>query len=323
VQAMFGVDCASGTTFTDGTKRLSMTSMFVPEAVLSLAVRPKNRSDDNNFSKALNRFQKEDPTFRVHFDSESKETILSGMGELHLEVFADLCLNFAIFKVTVDLTFSQIYLERMKREYKVETVSGAPRVNYREAISKKAPFEYLHKKQSGGSGQYGGVKGYIEPLPEDHPTKLEFKNNIIGTIIPSEFIPAIEKGFIEACEKSPLTGHRIEGVRFVLEDGKAHPVDSNENAFRSAALWAVRQAYEKAGAQVLEPIMNVEIESPAEFQSQSIALISKRRGAIRETLLQDGDSVKVLADVPLSQMFGFSTDLRSCTMGASLFSSHW
>jgi elongation factor G len=245
------------------------------------------------------------------------------MGELHLEVFADLCLNFAIFKVTVDLTFSQIYLERMKREYKVETVSGAPRVNYREAISKKAPFEYLHKKQSGGSGQYGGVKGYIEPLPEDHPTKLEFKNNIIGTIIPSEFIPAIEKGFIEACEKSPLTGHRIEGVRFVLEDGKAHPVDSNENAFRSAALWAVRQAYEKAGAQVLEPIMNVEIESPAEFQSQSIALISKRRGAIRETLLQDGDSVKVLADVPLSQMFGFSTDLRSCTMGASLFSSHW
>jgi elongation factor G len=194
--------------------------MFVPEPVISLSIEPKTK-DTTNFSKALGRFIKEDPTFRVHVDSESKQTIISGMGELHLEV----------------------YVERMRREYKVDCVTGRPQVAFRETISKKTPFSYTHKKQSGGSGQFGRVSGYIEPMeePTEDGALLEFVNATVGNNIPPEFIPAIEKGFMEAFEKGPLIGHPVTRVRVVLEDGAAHAVDSNEVSFKLASQGAFRE----------------------------------------------------------------------------------
>jgi elongation factor G len=176
IAAFFGVDCASGDTFTDGKINYTMTSMHVPEAVISLAVSPKDKGTAANFSKALNRFTKEDPTFRVHRDEESAQTIISGMGELHLE----------------------IYIERMKREFACEVIAGKPQVAYRETLNQRGEYNYTHKKQTGGSGQYGKVAGYIEPLPSDHPTGFEFVDENVGGTIPREFIPAVEKGFKEA-----------------------------------------------------------------------------------------------------------------------------
>ncbi|KAJ6347627.1 hypothetical protein OIU76_004163 [Salix suchowensis] len=176
IVAVFGVDCASGDTFTDGSVKYTMTSMNVPEPVMSLAIQPVSKDSGGQFSKALNRFQKEDPTFRVGLDPESGQTIISGMGELHLD----------------------IYVERIRREYKVDASVGKPRVNFRETITKRAEFDYLHKKQTGGQGQYGRVCGYIEPLPQGSTTKFEFDNMIVGQVIPSNFIPSIEKGFKEA-----------------------------------------------------------------------------------------------------------------------------
>eukprot|EP00742_Colponemidia_sp_Colp-10_P012216 GILJ01013678.1.p1 GENE.GILJ01013678.1~~GILJ01013678.1.p1 ORF type:complete len:738 (-),score=126.20 GILJ01013678.1:274-2487(-) len=297
--AIFGVDCSSGDTFTDGSVNLSMTSMFVPEPVMSLAVTPP-KEGETNFSKALSRFQKEDPTFRVHVDKESNEIIMSGMGELHL----------------------QIYTERMRREYNVDVKVGAPRVNYRETISQRADFNYLHKKQSGGSGQFGRVIGFIEPLPEDSKETFVFENKLIGQEVPPEFVPAIEKGFREAVAKGNLAGHPVIGVRVVLQDGQAHSVDSNEMAFRLAALNAFRQVYKDAGAVLLEPIMSAEIEVPLEFQGVVVANLTRRRGLIQDTETREGYCI-IKADVPLNSMFGYSTDLRSSTAGQAEFSMEY
>jgi len=204
--------------------------MFVPEPVISLSIEPKTK-DTTNFSKALNRFIKEDPTFRVHIDSESKQTIISGMGELHLEV----------------------YVERMRREYKVDCVTGRPQVAFRETISKKTTFSYTHKKQSGGSGQFGRVSGYIEPMDEltEDGATVEFVDATVGNNIPPEFIPAIEKGFMEAFEKGPLIGHPVTRVRVVLEDGASHAVDSNEVSFKLAAQGAFREGASQSYSAVL------------------------------------------------------------------------
>lgn len=294
--ATFGVDCASGDTFTDGTIRYTMTSMFVPDAVISLAVAPKDRAGEANFSKALNRFTKEDPTFRVRRDEESAQTIISGMGELHLE----------------------IYCERMKREYNCEVVVGKPQVAYREAISAKGEFDYLHKKQSGGQGQYGKVIGYIEPLPSDSVLQFEFVNNTFGGSIPREFIPACDKGFQEAVKEGKLIGFPIVGVRVVLTDGSYHDVDSSEQAFKTASLMAFRQAYEKAGAQVLEPMMKLETQAPEEFQGTVMGQINQRRGMILNSATNEGYCI-IDAEVPLAEMFGYSTDLRSATQGKGEF----
>jgi len=289
IVAMFGVDCASGTTFTDGKVNYSLTSMHVPDPVVSLALIPKDRNQ-TGFGKALGRFTKEDPTFRVHTDDESNQTIISGMGELHLE----------------------IYVERMKREYNCECTTGQPLVAYRETSSKPARFSYTHKKQSGGAGQYGKIEGYIEPL-ESPSAPAEFDNEMVGTNIPPEFVPAIEKGFKEALAKGPLTGAPVMGVRIVLQDGSAHAVDSSEIAFRFAAQGAFKQAMAAGGPQILEPIMSTEVTVPAEYQGAAVAQLAQRKGLVQS---MDGvDYVTITADVPLDNMFGYSNDLRGATQG--------
>ncbi|KAI3429283.1 hypothetical protein D9Q98_005379 [Chlorella vulgaris] len=300
IVAMFGVECASGDTFCDANTTLAMTSISVPEPVMSLAVAPKARDQSANFSKALNRFTKEDPTFKVAMDPESGQTIVSGMGELHLE----------------------IYIERMKREYKVECEVGKPRVNFRETITRRAEFDYLHKKQSGGQGQYGRITGYLEPLPEDHPTKFEFENGIVGNAIPPTYIPACEKGFREAVNAGALIGHPVEGVRVVITDGAAHAVDSSELAFKLASLFAFKQGYERAAPTILEPIMNVEITAPSEFQGNIIGDVNRRKGIIQGSE-QEGDDVVINAHVPLNEMFGYSTGLRSMTQGKGEFTMEY
>ncbi len=296
IVALFGVECSSGDTFTDESINYTMTSMHVPEAVISLAVSPKDKANATQFSKALNRFTKEDPTFRVHRDEESAQTIIRGMGELHLE----------------------IYIERMKREYACEVISGKPQVAYREAIGQHSEFSYTHKKQTGGSGQYGKVAGYIEPLPAEHPTGYEFEDDITGGSIPREFIPACDKGFREAMKKGPLIGFPIVGVKCVINDGASHPVDSSEIAFRTAALMGFREAYMAAKPTILEPIMRVEVQFPEEFQGGVMGSINQRRGTIISSEKQEG-FVQAMAEVPLNDMFGYSTDLRSMTQGKGEF----
>lgn len=300
IVAMFGVECASGDTFTDGSVKMAMTSMAVPEPVMSLAVAPAARDQSGNFSKALNRFQKEDPTFRVTMDQESGETIISGMGELHLE----------------------IYVERMRREYNVDCEVGKPRVNYRETLTRRADFDYLHKKQSGGQGQYGRVVGYIEPLPKDHPNKFEFENGIIGNAIPPNFVPAIEKGFREAVNSGALIGHPVEGVKVVLLDGAAHAVDSSELAFKLASMYAFRSAYDASSPTILEPVMAVEVSVPGEFQGAVIGDINRRKGVVMGSEAE-ADDVIITAHVPLNEMFGYSTALRSMTQGKGEFTMEY
>jgi len=294
--ALFGVECASGDTFTDGTVKLTMTSIHVPEPVIKLAVAPKDKSAQANFSKALNRFNKEDPTFQVTRDEESGETIIAGMGELHLDV----------------------YIERMRREYKCDVIVGKPQVAYREAISQRAEFNYTHKKQTGGSGQFARVAGYIEPLPEDAVENYEFVDEIVGGVIPREFIPACDKGFREAIEKGSLIGFPVVKTRVVINDGAAHSVDSSEMAFKIAAIQAFREAYPKAAPQILEPIMKVEVQTPEEFQGTVIGGLNQRRGVIAGSATNEGVAT-IEAEVPLSEMFGYATDLRSATQGKAEF----
>jgi len=293
IVALFGIDCASGDTFTSEGVGLSMTSMHVPAPVISLSIVPEDNKAQINMSKALNRFTKEDPTFRTFVDHETNETIISGMGELHLEV----------------------YIERMKREYGAAVTVGQPKVAYREAITRRADFDYTHKKQTGGSGQYGRVAGYIEPLEEG---EYEFGDDIVGGTIPREFIPSCDKGFKKAIEKGTLVGAPITGVKAVVNDGSSHAVDSSDIAFQSAALSAFREAYAKAGPVIMEPIMKVAVEGPSEFQGAVMGSLNQRRGMIVGTF-EEGDFTVIEAEVPLSEMFGYSTTLRSLTQGKAEF----
>ncbi len=289
IVALFGVDCATGDTFTSGKIRVAMTTMHVPAPVIHITVKPKDKKAQANVAKALQRFTKEDPTFRARVDEESGETVVSGMGELHLEV----------------------YVERMKREYNAEVETGAPQVAYREAISQKATFNYTHKKQTGGSGQYGRVGGYVEPLPQGD---FEFVNKVFGGSIPSEFISSVEKGFRSMMAKGRVIGFPVTGFRVVLDDGASHAVDSSDNAFQAAARGAFREVYMRAKPQILEPIMKVSVEGPTDFQGAFIRTIMQRRGIVVGTTEAEG-FVRVDADVPLAEMFGYSTDLRSASQG--------
>ena len=296
IVALFGVECSSGDTFTDDKVHYTMTSMHIANAVISLAIAPKEKANAGNFSKALNRFTKEDPTLRVHRDEESAQTIISGMGELHLE----------------------IYCERIKREYNCEVVVGKPQVAFRETITQKGTYNYTHKKQTGGSGQYGKVVGYIEPLPADAVETFEFVNDVTGGSIPREYIPGCEKGFTEAVKMGTLIGHQIVGVRCVLVEGGYHDVDSSEQAFKTASIMGFREAYAKAAPVVLEPIMKLEVQAPEEFQGSVMGQVNQRRGVIMNSQTLEQYFI-CEAEVPLTEMFGYSTDLRSATQGKGEF----
>lgn len=293
IVALFGIECASGDTFVKPGLKLSMTSIYVPEPVISLALIPVDGKAVDKLARALNRFTKEDPTFRTYVDPESNQTIIQGMGELHLDV----------------------YVERMRREYSVNVDTGKPEVAYREAISQHVDFDYTHKKQTGGAGQFGRVKGYIEPLEEG---LYEFINEVKGGNIPKEFIPSCDKGFQFAMKKGALIGFPIVGIKVVLLDGKSHPVDSSDLAFQAAARAAFKQAYAKAKPQILEPIMKVSVEGPSEFAGNVFATINQRRGIIISSV-EDGVFARVDAKVPLSEMFGYATILRSLTQGKAEF----
>jgi len=293
IVALFGIDCRSGDTFVTPGLNYSMSSIFVPEPVISLAVKPVDNKSSDNLAKALQRFVKEDPTFKTYVDPESKQTIIQGMGELHLDV----------------------YLERMKREYRTDVETGKPQVSYREAISQRAEFDYTHKKQTGGAGQFGRVIGYIEPISHG---SYEFVNEVKGGNIPKEYIPSCDKGFQNALKKGPLIGFPVTSIRTVLVDGQSHPVDSSDIAFQTAARDAFREAYLKAKPRILEPIMKLSVEGPSEFIGNYFSSINQRRGIIISTV-EDGNFARVDAEVPLSEMFGYATTLRSLTQGKAEF----
>jgi elongation factor G len=293
IGALFGVDCSSGDTFVSKGLNLSMTSMYVPEPVISLAITPQDNKSQINMSKALNRFTKEDPTFRVYVDKQTNETIVEGMGELHLDV----------------------YLERMRREYHARFEAGKPQVAYRETITKKADFDFTHKKQTGGAGQYGRIAGYLEPVTGED---FVFENKITGGAIPSKFIPACEKGFRECLSKGPKLEFPVTGVKVVINDGASHAVDSSELAFQVAARGAFIEAYTKANPVIQEPIMKVVVETPTEFQGAVMGSLNQRRGVIVGSQ-DEGPTSVIETQVPLSEMFGYSTVLRSLTQGKAQF----
>ena len=293
IAALFGIDCYSGDTFTDGNTNINMTNIYIPKPVISLAITPVDIKSQQNMSKALNRFTKEDPTFKTYVDKESGETIISGMGELHLDV----------------------YVERMKREFNAIVTTGSPQVAYRETITSRADFDYIHKKQTGGAGQFGRVVGFMEPAGGDD---FEFVNAVKGGTIPTEYIPAVEKGFISCLDKGQLIGFPVVGIKITINDGKAHSVDSSEIAFVQAAAGAFRQAYLKTKPIILEPIMKVAVESPTEFQGAVMGSLNQRRGMITSAS-EDGNFTTVEAEVPLSEMFGYATVLRSHTQGKAEF----
>jgi elongation factor G len=293
IVALFGVDCALGDTFVSGDINYSLKSMFIPEPIISLAIKPKDKKSQDNMGKALNRFQKEDPTFKSFVDEESNETIIKGMGELHLDV----------------------YIERMKREYKVELEIGMPQVSYRETITELIPFEYIHKKQSGGRGQYAKVAGIIEPSGSDENV---FVDDIKGGVIPGTYVPSCEKGFYSSLEKGQLIGFPLVGVKMTVNDGNFHPVDSSNLAFELATIMAFKENYRKAKPRILEPIMKLGVEMPSEFRGTVMGSINQRRGLVLDTVV-DGNFTQIDATIPLSEVFGYATILRSLTQGKAEF----
>jgi elongation factor G len=298
IVAMIGVECASGDTFCHPGVDVTCESMYVPDPVISFSIDPSDTRSADKLGKALQRFIKEDPTFNVHTDQESSEIIISGMGELHLD----------------------IYIERIQREYGVALKVGAPQVNYREAITHKAEFNHTHKKQTGGSGQYAVVMGDIEPIEVGSDGQdFIFENKVKGGNIPQEFITSCEKGFRDALDKGPLAEFPVVGIHLILRDGKHHDVDSSDMAFRICARTAMRAVILKAGPCLLEPIMKVEVETPEDFQGGVIGDLSSRRGVIVGLETRDKNTV-IQASLPLAEMFGYATALRSSTAGKATYS---
>ncbi|UCD49311.1 MAG: elongation factor G [Phycisphaerales bacterium] len=297
IVALLAIDCASGDTICGEGINYSLESIFVADPVISLSITPASSGDQERMAKALNRFMKEDPTFRVSTDPETGETVIAGMGELHLDV----------------------YVERMRREFKAQVTVGAPNVSYREAPTKEAEFNYRHKKQTGGSGQFAHVIGRLIPLEADAESTYEFEDNITGGRIPSEYIPAVNKGFQAAMKKGPVAGYEIVGCKMCLDDGSFHAVDSSEMAFRTAGRDAFIEAFKKAKPCLQEPIMTVEVETPTEFQGAIVGDLNSRRGIIMETTVRDTYTI-VRAEVPLANMFGYATVVRGLSKGMATFS---
>jgi elongation factor G len=334
IVAVMGVDCASGDTYASQPKYCTLESMFVPEPVIKVAVNPLARDGGDKLGKALARFRKEDPTFRVMTDPETSETLIAGMGELHLE----------------------IYVERIRREYGVELEVGAPKVSYRESPTLAVNFDYRHRKQTGGSGQYAHIVGRLEPLSEKpekgvasplstaageeperrpkagrkkNPEPLEsssegreetfvFEEEVVGGRVPKEYIPSIEKGFRDMLTKGPLAGYPVVGLKAILQDGSYHEVDSSDMAFQICARDCFREYFPKTKPVLLEPIMKLEVECPGQFQGSVGGNIISRRGLIICTDMRDGAST-ITAEVPLAETFGYATDLRSLTQGQGTF----
>lgn len=296
IVSLLSVDCASGDTICGAGINVSLESIFVADPVISLSITPAGNADKERMGKALSRFMKEDPTFRVKTDPETGETIIAGMGELHLDV----------------------YIERMRREFRANVTVGAPSVSYREAPTRASEFNYRHKKQTGGSGQFAHVVGRLIPLPLDADTPYEFEDNVTGGRIPSEYIPAVNKGFQAAMKKGPLAGYEIVGCKMCLDDGSSHSVDSSEMAFRTAGRDAFIEAFKKSKPCLMEPIMTVEVELPTEFQGSVVGDLNSRRGMIQETEGRDTYTV-VRAEVPLANMFGYATVVRGLSKGMATF----
>ncbi|WP_339911926.1 elongation factor G [Symmachiella dynata] len=297
IVAVIGVDCASGDTFCGDGVDYALENIFVPEPVIRLSVEPIKRDGADKLAKALQRFRREDPTFRVETDQESAQTIIAGMGQLHLEV----------------------YLERIRREYKVECLVGEPRVAYRESPTRPVEFNHKHKKQTGGSGQFAHIVGKLVPLPEDAPEPYEFIDEVTGGRIPKEYIPAVNQGFQRALVKGPLCECEVVGVQMVLQDGSYHDVDSSDMAFNIAAFNCMRDALKNSKMALLEPIMKLDVEIPTEYQGPVVGHLSGLRGIMTSSEDRSG-SCFILAEVPLASMFDYANELRSMTQGKGSFS---
>ena len=297
IVAVVGVDCASGDTFCQSGISVALENIFVPEPVIRLSVEPLKRDDADRLSKALERFRREDPTFQVTSDPESGQTLIAGMGQLHLEV----------------------YLERIRREYRCECLVGEPKVAYRECPTKEVAFNFKHKKQTGGSGQYAHVVGRMIPLPEDAEESYEFEDKVTGGRIPKQYIPKTNQGFKRGLEKGPLCGCEVVGVKMILEDGTFHEVDSSEMAFQTCGFNCMRDVLKKAKIVLQEPIMKIDVETPVEYQGSVAGHLASKRGIMSSSDVRSG-TCYIIAEVPLAQMFDYANELRSLTQGKSSFS---
>jgi len=296
IVAVLGVDCASGDTYASKPKYRTLENMFVPEPVICMAIAPTARDGADRLSKALHRFRREDPTLRVSTDEETGETLIAGMGELHLDV----------------------YVERIRREYKVAVEVGPPKVNYREAPTQTAEFNVRHRKQTGGSGQYAHIVGRLDVLPEDSPENFLFEEHIVGGRIPKQYIPAIEKGFRSMLAKGPIAKYPVVNLAVDIRDGSHHEVDSSDMAFHICAQTAMRETFPRTKPVLLEPVMKIEIECPSQFQGTVVGNLTSRRGIVMGAEVS-GPEVRIEGEVPLAETFGYSTDLRSMTQGQGTF----
>ncbi len=303
IVAIMGIDCASGDSYCDQAKYCNLENIYVADPVIKMSVEPKSRDNADKLGKALQRFRKEDPTFHVNTDEETNETIIAGMGELHLEV----------------------YIERIRREYGVEVEVGAPKVSYRESGQQSFEFDHKRKKQSGGSGQYGHIVGVMRPMTEEEReevaegSELFFDDKVTGGRIPKEYIPAVKKGFEEMMEKGPVAGYPVVGMAVELMDGSYHDVDSSDMAFKLTARECFREHFNRMKPVLLEPIMLMEIECPEDFQGSVVGQVSSKRGMVVSTDTANKQT-KIIAEVPLAETFGYSNDLRSQTQGQGSFS---
>jgi elongation factor G len=297
IVAVLGIDCASGDTYSSEQDYCTLQNMFVPEPVIRMAIAPMARDGADRLSKALHRFRREDPTLQVSTDEETGETIIAGMGELHLD----------------------IYIERIRREYNVAVEVGAPKVNYREAPTQETEFNIKHRKQTGGSGQYAHIVGRMGVLPDDAEENFLFEEHIVGGRIPKQYIPAIEKGFRSMLMKGPIARYPVVSLYVAIEDGSYHEVDSSDMAFQVCAQTAMREVFPRTKPVLLEPVMRIEIECPSQFQGSVVGNLTSRRGIVLSTEAVGVDT-RIEGEVPLAETFGYSTDLRSMTQGQGTFS---